>query len=296
MIKRSTLRFSLVSLLSLLWATMGFGLTETRAGDLRLKTQLIWATDEEKPKEKKLKEVESKLADKLRRFYKWKNYFEVSSTNVVLVANVPQKLTMSRKCEMELKRVDEGERVGLSADAAGEQSRRSARSRRRAGGSGGQASGQEPHGMLRDPVTRLDVKPDQIRVQFLLLGDEAGHHRYPDLAGEEAHRMKERGEGQDTGWSGEGAGGEGLQDDRGDEPDERERLADCHQQLGPEVVLGGPCAGELCVDQAHRANRRKPQRHQQARIESLVQQVRSEHRQEHLRHRRPEHGGPDGDI
>ena len=86
---------------------MGFGLTETRAGDLRLKTQLIWATDEEKPKEKKLKEVESKLADKLRRFYKWKNYFEVSSTNVVLVANVPQKLTMSRKCEMELKRVDE---------------------------------------------------------------------------------------------------------------------------------------------------------------------------------------------
>jgi len=107
MIKRSTLRFSLVSLLSLLWATMGFGLTETRAGDLKLKTQLIWATDEEKPKEKKLKEVESKLADKLRRFYKWKNYFEVSSTNVVLVANAPQKLTMSRKCEMELKRVDE---------------------------------------------------------------------------------------------------------------------------------------------------------------------------------------------
>ena len=62
---------------------------------------------EEKPKEKKLKEVESKLADKLRRFYKWKNYFEVSSTNVVLVTNVPQKVTMSRKCQMELKRVDE---------------------------------------------------------------------------------------------------------------------------------------------------------------------------------------------
>ncbi len=107
MIKRSTLRFSLLSLLSLLWATMGLGLTETRAGDLKLKTQLIWATDEEKPEEKKLKEVESKLADKLRRFYKWKNYFEVSSTNVVLVTNVPQKVTMSRKCQMELKRVDE---------------------------------------------------------------------------------------------------------------------------------------------------------------------------------------------
>ena len=36
MIKRSTLRFSLLSLLGLLWATMGFGLTETRAGDLKL--------------------------------------------------------------------------------------------------------------------------------------------------------------------------------------------------------------------------------------------------------------------
>ena len=94
-------------LLSLLWATMGFGLAETRAGDLKLRTRLIWGTDEEKPEDKKLKEVESKLADKLHRFYKWKNYFEVRSTNVILVANAPQKVAMSRKCELELKRVDE---------------------------------------------------------------------------------------------------------------------------------------------------------------------------------------------
>src|SRR6185295_18319086 len=107
MIKQSTLHFPFLFSLGLFLTTMGFGLTETRAGDLKLRAQLIWATDEEKPKDKKLKEVESKLADKLRRFYKWKNYFEVSSQNVILPPNAPQKLAMSRKCELELKRVDE---------------------------------------------------------------------------------------------------------------------------------------------------------------------------------------------
>ena len=144
--------------------------------------------------------------------------------------------------------------------------------------------------MLRDPVARLDVKPQQIRVHFLLLRDEAAHHRRPDLPAEDAHEVEERGERQHTVRRVEAAGEEGLQDERGDEPDERERLADGHQQLGPEVVLGGPGAGELSVDQAHRANRREPERHQQARIESLVQQVGREDRQEHLRHRRPQHG------
>jgi len=107
MIKQSTLHFPFLFSLGLFLTTMGVGLTETRAGDLKLRAQLIWATDEEKPKDKKLKEVESKLADKLRRFYKWKNYFEVSSQNVILPPNAPQKLAMSRKCELELKRVDE---------------------------------------------------------------------------------------------------------------------------------------------------------------------------------------------
>ena len=107
----------------------------------------------------------------------------------------------------------------------------------------GQPRGQESHGVLRDPVTRLDVKPDQIRVHFLLLGDEAGHHRHADLSGEETHGMEERGERQDAGWSAEGAGEERLQDDRGDEPDERERLTHGHEELGPEVVLGRPRTG-----------------------------------------------------
>jgi len=107
MIKQRTRRFPFLFLLSLFWAMMGIGLTETRVGDLKLRTRLIWGTDEEKPTDKKLKEVESKLADKLHRFYKWTNYFEVSSTNVILAANAPQKVAMSQKCELELKRVDE---------------------------------------------------------------------------------------------------------------------------------------------------------------------------------------------
>ena len=107
MIKQSPPRFPFLFLVGLFWMMMGFGLTEARAGDLKLKAQLVWATDEEKPADKKLKEVDSKLAAFFRRFYKWKNYFEVSSQNVILPRNAPQKLAMSRKCELELKRVDD---------------------------------------------------------------------------------------------------------------------------------------------------------------------------------------------
>ena len=87
------------------------------------------------------------------------------------------------------------------------------------------------------------------------------------------------------------AGEERLQDDRGDEPDERERLADCHQQLGPEVVLGRPRAGQIARSSGTRVPMTaNPHRHQQAGIETLVQQVGREERETQLRHRRPQHG------
>ena len=88
----------------------------------------------------------------------------------------------------EMKRVDEGERVGLQTNAAGNESDRAAGGARDAGRSARQPRGQEPHRVLRDPVARLNVKPHEIRVQFLLLRDEAGHQRRPDLSAENAAR------------------------------------------------------------------------------------------------------------
>ena len=146
--------------------------------------------------------------------------------------------------------------------------------------------------MLRDPVTRLNVEPNQVRVQFLLLGDEAGHHRYPDLSGEEPHDMEERGERQDAGWGVESAGEERLQDDRGDEADERERLTHGHEQFGPEVVLGRPRAGHIRIHEARDSHDRKPTCHQQAGVETFVQQVGCEEGETQLRNAVHNTAGP----
>ena len=50
--------------------------------DLKFQVQLIWGTNDEKPSEKELKEVEPGITDALKRIFKWKNYFEVSRKKI----------------------------------------------------------------------------------------------------------------------------------------------------------------------------------------------------------------------
>src|SRR5262249_34518347 len=142
--------------------------------------------------------------------------------------------------------------------------------------------------MTGDPVARLDVESYEMGMHLLLFRDESAHQRRPDRPAEDTDAVEECREGEHPVWRLEATTEERLQDQRGDEPDERERLTDCHQELGPEVVLGCPHAGELSVDQAHRANRREAEGHQQPRIDSSVQQMGSEDGQEHLRGRSPQ--------
>src|SRR5262245_36843940 len=91
----------------------------------------------------------------------------------------------------EVKSVDESKRVGLQTNVAGDKSYRAAGS---AGGpvrSTRQSGSQEPDCVLGDPVARLDVKPQEVRMHFLLLRNEVGHQRRSDLSSENAHEMKE---------------------------------------------------------------------------------------------------------
>ena len=82
------------------------GPSEGPAADCRLKIQMIWGTDEAKPEDKNLKEIDPKLAEKLRRVFKWKNYFEVTNQNVALPSQMSKTISMSPKCKIELKRVE----------------------------------------------------------------------------------------------------------------------------------------------------------------------------------------------
>ena len=93
-------------LVCLCWMGMISNSAGAQPADLKLKAQLIWATDEEKPRDQKLNDLDPKLANKLRRF-KWKHYWEVTAKETAPVTTRTQRIKMSEKCETELKKVDE---------------------------------------------------------------------------------------------------------------------------------------------------------------------------------------------
>jgi len=100
-------RIAVPILICLCWLEMVLESAGAQTGELRLKAQLIWATDDDKPKDKQLKEVDAELTNKLRRFYKWKNYWEVSCRETGPVTSNSQKHRLSPKCETELKKIDD---------------------------------------------------------------------------------------------------------------------------------------------------------------------------------------------
>jgi len=97
-----------LALLAGVWtAALLAGAAPVRAAGLELKARLIWGTDEPKPKDATFKELDPKIKKKLGAVFKWKHYFEIMATNVVLTPKEAQKVRMSPKCELELKLADE---------------------------------------------------------------------------------------------------------------------------------------------------------------------------------------------
>ena len=77
-------------------------LVRSGSADLNLQAQLVWGTNNEKPDDPKLKEVDPSVAEKLRKVFKWKNYFEVNRQNFVVTPGSPKKVKMSDDCEIEV--------------------------------------------------------------------------------------------------------------------------------------------------------------------------------------------------
>ncbi len=93
-------------------ALLGYPLSPRSApADLNLQAQLVWGTNNEKPDDPKLKDVDPQVKDKLRGVFKWKNYFEVKREIVgsregerrkARAANqVPQASSLRNRCGIE---------------------------------------------------------------------------------------------------------------------------------------------------------------------------------------------------
>ena len=77
-------------------------LARSGSGDLNLQAQLVWGTNNEKPDDPTLKEVDSSVAEKLRKVFKWKNYFEVKRQSFTVTVGSPKKVKISDSCVIEV--------------------------------------------------------------------------------------------------------------------------------------------------------------------------------------------------
>jgi hypothetical protein len=77
------------------------------ASDAKFEAQLIWATNDKKCDDPKLKPVEAEVRSKLGELpLKWENYFEVKRDQFSVVKSGTNFVTLSEKCTVEVKRLD----------------------------------------------------------------------------------------------------------------------------------------------------------------------------------------------
>lgn len=86
--------------------------------ELRFEAVLIWGTDAKKPEGKNLKDVETGLTEKLRKIFKWRNYYVVKRAPFSVQPGESGKhLRLSDKCTMNFQY---DERHGLEVELFGE--------------------------------------------------------------------------------------------------------------------------------------------------------------------------------
>ena len=75
------------------------------AADLQFKAQLIWGTDEEKPKDNpKIKDLDEKLREKIKKLklFRWKNYYQIDQESFKVPEKGSKITCVSQKCVIEV--------------------------------------------------------------------------------------------------------------------------------------------------------------------------------------------------
>ncbi|HWQ92463.1 MAG TPA: hypothetical protein VN673_12395 [Clostridia bacterium] len=80
------------------------GQARAQSADIKVETQLVWATNDSSSPDPAHKPVQPDLRKRLKELpFKWSNYFEVNRKDVELAANAKQKVELSEKCDLEVK-------------------------------------------------------------------------------------------------------------------------------------------------------------------------------------------------
>ena len=87
--------------------TLGLGARETQAMEIKLRAQLIYGTNDQKPKEGAYQELSGKLKEKLSRVFQWKHYYQIKDQPLTVKSGEARRVKLSDKFELELKVVDD---------------------------------------------------------------------------------------------------------------------------------------------------------------------------------------------
>ncbi|MEY2409481.1 MAG: hypothetical protein QOF48_2151 [Verrucomicrobiota bacterium] len=107
---RLPLLFLLVSLL---------GGAVAHAKELKIETKLIWGTNEEKSPKKEHEPVDEATAAKLRKVFKWKNYFVERKVTGTVPSRGSNQFKLSDKCIIEITEL-EGPKVEVKLIGKGQ--------------------------------------------------------------------------------------------------------------------------------------------------------------------------------
>lgn len=72
------------------------------AANLKLEATLIWGTDDPKSPNPKHKPMDNEMAEKLRKVFKWKNYFVVNRLEKTVPSRGSNRFVLSDKCTIEI--------------------------------------------------------------------------------------------------------------------------------------------------------------------------------------------------
>jgi len=72
------------------------------AAELKLEVKLIWGTNDEKSSDPSYKMVDAATGEKLRKVFKWKNYFLINRQTATIPSRATRQIELSKKCTIEI--------------------------------------------------------------------------------------------------------------------------------------------------------------------------------------------------
>jgi len=90
------------------------------AKELKLEAVLIWGTNDEKSSDSRHKPVDLATAEKLRKVFKWKNYFVVTNQVKTIPSRGSNRFDLSKQCSIEITEL-EGPRVEVKLIGEGKE-------------------------------------------------------------------------------------------------------------------------------------------------------------------------------